>query len=168
MEESWDDIIAEAGDGFNRPPEGEYDFLIEEAESKVSKSGNPMIRVKAKITGGPQHGKAIKDFYVIRSKSQAEKFMLHMRAVGITIDTLRDLKPTMAQLAKALEGKPFRGKVKHKSDDDFGDSAELAWTMKPPTGGAVAVTEFAAVSEAEALGYGSGEAPAAATDDAAF
>jgi len=166
-DESWDDFIKEAKDNYDLPPEGEYDFVIIEAEAKVSSAGNPMIRVKAKITNGPHAKKTIKDFYVIRMASQVKKFMMHMKAVGITLDTLTTHKPTMDQLAKVMEGKTFRGKVVHKSDDRFGDAAELSWSMMPPAGGAAAVTSFPTISEAEALGYGSGDTVVAG-DDAAF
>lgn len=166
-DETWDDFIREAKENFNLPPEGEYDFIITETEAKVSSAGNSMVRVKAKITSGPHAGKSIKDFYVIRMVSQMKKFMMHMKAVGITLDTLTTHKPTMDQLAKVMNGKAFRGKVVHKSDDRFGDAAELSWAMIPPAGGAAEVTSFPAISEAEALGYGSGETVAAA-DDAAF
>lgn len=85
----------------------------------------------------------------------------------ITLETLTEHKPSMDQLAKAMNGKPFRGKVVHKSDDRFGDAAELSWAMIPPAAGAAAVTSFPAISEAEALGYGAAES-VAASDDAAF
>lgn len=166
-DETWDAFIEEAADAFNPLPEGEYDFIITETEGKVSSSGNPMVRVKAKVATGPEAGKAIKDFYVIRAASQAKKFVLHMKAMGITIDTLTAQKPTMQQLAKVMENKTFRGKVKHTSDDTFGDAVELSWAMMPPATGAVAVTSFPALTEGGLLGYGSGESVAAA-DDAAF
>lgn len=166
-DETWDAFIEEAADAFNPLPEGTYDFIVTEAEGKVSKTGNPMIRVSAKVAAGAETGKAIKDFYVIRAASQAKKFVLHMKAVGITVETLTAHKPTMQQLAKVMEGKQFRGKVKHTSDDNFGDAVELSWAMLPPATGAVAVTSFPALSDAESLGYGSGET-VAATDDAAF
>lgn len=167
-DETWDDIIAEAGDGFDLPPEGEYDFVITDAEAKISaNSGNPMIATKAKIASGPHHGKAIKTFYIVRAVSTAKSFMKHMQAVGISIDTLREQKPTLDQIAKAIIGKPFTGEVVHKSDARWGDSAELKWQMRAPESGAEPITSFAAVSEAESLGYGAGAHPATA-DDAAF
>lgn len=166
-DESWDAFIDEAADAFNPLPEGTYDFVITEAEGKVSSSGNPMVRVAAKVSSGPESGKAIKDFYVIRMASQAKKFVLHMKAVGITIETLTAHKPTMQQLAAVMVGKSFRGKVKHTSSDDFGDAVELSWAMLPPATGAVAVTGFPALGEDESVGYGSGEVPVSA-DDAAF
>lgn len=168
-DESWDDFITEAADAFNPLPEGTYDFIITETEGKVSSNGNPMVRVSAKVTTGPQAGKTIKDFHVLRIASQAKKFVLHMKAMGITIETLTAHKPTMQQLAKAMEGKTFRGDVKHTSSEDFGDAVELKWAMKPPTGGAVAVTSFPTLTEAESLGYGSGAgSDVVAADDAAF
>lgn len=166
-DETWDAFIEEASDAFNPLPEGTYDFVITEAEGKVSKTGNPMIRVSAKVASGPEVGKAIKDFYVIRMASQAKKFVLHMKAMGITIETLTAHKPTMQQIAKVMEGKAFRGKVKHTSDENYGDAVELSWAMLPPSTGAIAVTSFPALSEGESLGYGSGDAVVAA-DDAAF
>lgn len=166
-DETWDAFIEEAGDAFNPLPEGEYAFIITDAEGKVSSSGNPMVRVSAKVTDGPHAGKAIKDFYVLRMASQAKKFVMHMQAVGITIETLSQHKPTMQQLAKVMIGKPFRGKVKHTSSDDFGDAVELSWAMKPPATGAVAVTSFPDLTEGESLGYGDGTA-VASDNDAAF
>lgn len=167
-DESWDDFISEAADAFNPLPEGTYDFIITAAEGKVSGSGNPMVKVSAKVASGPEAGKTIKDFYVIRTASQAKKFVLHMKAMGITVETLTTHKPSMQQLAKVMEGKPFRGKVKMKSSDDFGDEVELTWAMKPPTGGATAVTSFPTLSEDAQLGYGSDAASVATADDAAF
>lgn len=166
-DETWDAFIEEAADAFNPLPEGTYDFIITAAEGKVSGAGNPMVKVSAKVATGPEAGKAIKDFFVIRTASQAKKFVLHMKAMGITIETLTAHKPTMQQLAKVMEKKPFRGKVKHTSNDTFGDAVELSWAMLPPSTGAVAVTSFPALTEGEQLGYGSGET-VAASDDAAF
>lgn len=166
-DESWDAFIEDAGDVFNPLPEGEYDFTITDAEGKVSSTGNPMVRVSAKVVSGPNIGKEIKDFYVIRSKSQAKKFMLHMRAMGISMETLMQHKPTMQQLAAVMVGKMFRGNVVHTSDKKFGDAVELAWAMMPPESGAFAVTEFPALTEGESLGYSNAGA-AVATDDAAF
>lgn len=168
-DETWDEFIADAADVFKPLPEGTYEFIITETEGKVSKSGNPMIKVNAKVTSGPEAGKSIKEFYVIRAASQAKKFVEHLRAMGITMETVVAHKPTMQQLAKVMEGKQFQGKVKHTSDENFGDAVELVWTMKPPATGAIAVTSFPALTEGEALGYGSASGDAVtAADDAAF
>lgn len=168
-DETWAEFLAEAEDVFTLLPEDEYDFIITKTEGKVSKSGNPMVVVSSKVASGPHAGKAIKDFYVMRltsSPSWIKKFMQHMQAMGIDMSTLAQHKPTMQQIAKVMEGKQFRGKVRHTSDDNYGDDVELSWAMKPPTGGAVAVTSFPPLSEGEQLGYSSETVSAA--DDAAF
>lgn len=168
-DETWDDFIAEAKDAFNLLPEDEYDFIITKTEGKVSSTGNPMVVVSSKVASGPHAGKAIKDFYVLRitsSQSQVKKFVQHMKAMGIDMNLLAQHKPTMQQLAKVMEGKPFRGKVRHTSDERFGDAVELSWAMIPPAGGATAVTGFPTLSEGEQLGYSS--ETVAAADDAAF
>ncbi len=168
-DESWDDIVASAGDSFNRPPEGEYEFVITDAVAGVGSKEphNPNVKVSAKIASGPQAGKSIKDYYIVKSTGGAKKFLSDLKALGITTDALLVERPTMDQIAKVIIGKTFTGKVVHKSSDRWGDSAELDWSMRAPATGAVAVTSFPALSEGEQLGYGSGEAVAAA-DDAAF
>ena len=166
-DESWDDFMTEAADVLKPLPEDTYDFVITAAEGKVSAAGNHMIKVSAKVASGPYVNKGIKDFFVIRSASQAKKFVENLKAMGITMDTIAAHKPTMQQLAKVMEGKQFRGKVKHTSSEDFGDAVELSWAMRPPTTGALAVTSFPDLTEGESLGYGSG-ATVAAADDAAF
>ncbi len=166
-DESWDAFLEEAEDAIKLLPEGQYDFVITATEGKISSTGNPMVRVSSKVASGPYAGKGIKDFFVIRSASQAKKFVENLQAMGITMDVIAAHKPTMQQLAKVMEGKQFRGKVKHTSSEDFGDAVELSWSMKPPATGAVAVTSFPDLTEGESLGYGSGTSVAAA-DDAAF
>jgi len=166
-DETWDDWISEVEDKLTLPPDGEYDFIVTKAEGKVSGSGNLMVQVDSKITSGPHSGKEIKRFYVIRSSegSMAKKFMQSLGAVGITFDTLVKHKPTMQQIAKVMEGKPFRAKIKKKEDAQWGDYMEVQWAIKPPTGGAIEVTEFPSLTEGEALGYGSDSGAGVATDD---
>lgn len=166
-DESWDSFISEAADVLTPLPEDTYDFVVTKAEGKTSKSGNPMIKVSAKVTTGPHSGKGIKDFYVLRMASQAKKFVENMQAMGISMDVLMQHKPTMEQVALVMVGKPFRGKVKHTTSEDYGDAVELSWAMKPPTGGAEPVLIFpdAGVSEAESRAY---SAAADMDDDAGF
>jgi len=165
-DESWEDMITAAADRFNVAPEGTFEFRIEDAESTVFSSGNPGIKVKLKIANGPEAGKSIKTVNVVRSPKAAGLFLDHLAAVGISADTLMQAKPTLDQIAKIMPGKHVSGTVKHKEYQGR-TQAELQWNMKPPAGGAVPVTAFPAVSDAEALGYGSGDA-VATDDDAGF
>lgn len=168
-DESWDSIIANAGDGFNRPPEGDYTFSVTDAVAGVGKSEpyNPNIKVSLKIAEGPEVGKAIKDYYMVKSVGGAQKFLSNLKALGIATETLMTSRPTLDQIAKVIVGKRVSGTVVHKSHPRFGDSAEIDWQLRAPDEGAFEVTEFPALSAAESLGYGSGE-NVAATDDAAF
>lgn len=166
----WDEFVAEAGDKFDVPPEGDYEFTIEDAEATVAKSsGNPMIKAKLKIAEGPQAGKSIKAVNVVKSPKAASMFLRHVNAVGISADTLREQKPTLAQIASVMVGKRVSGKVKRGEYMGM-PQAELEWNMKPPTAGAVAVSSFPVLSESESLGYdtpGSGTT-VPTTDDAGF
>lgn len=164
-DESWDSFISEAADVLTPLPEDTYDFVVTKAEGKTSKSGNPMVQVSAKVTTGPHAGKGIKDFYVLRMASQAKKFVENMTAMGISMDLLMKEKPTMQQVALVMVGRPFRGKVRHTTSEDYGDAVELSWAMKPPTGGADPVLTFPTTGEASDI-YG--VESAAMDDDAGF
>ena len=167
-DESWDSFISEAADVLTPLPEDTYDFTITKATGLVSKSGNPMVRVSAKVTTGPHAGKGIKDFFVIRMASQAKKFVENMQAMGIDMDLLMREKPTRQQLATGMVGKPFRGKVRHTSSEDYGDAVELSWAMKPPTGGADPVLAFPTSDETASIYGGDSGAGVAMDDDAGF
>lgn len=163
----WDELIAEAGDRFNIAPEGEYEFVINEAEAKTFKTGNDGIVAKLKVADGPHAGKSVKPVNVVKSPKAASLFLRHVAAVGITPEALREENPTLAQIAKVMEGKRVRGKVKHV--DFRGETqAEIEWNMRPPTGGAAEVTTFPALGAADQLGYGSDTAAPAASDDPGF
>lgn len=170
---SWDEIIAEAGDGFNRPPEDEYEFRITSAEAVTGKKDPfyEQLKIEAKIAQGPQAGKSIKTFYLVKAVGDTKrlaKFLRQLRVLGISADTLRSEQPSMAQIAKAIEGRPFIGKVKHNSDAKYGDSADLEWgQMSPPSTPIEEVTAFPAIGEAESLGYDA-TASVAIAEDAAF
>lgn len=172
-DESWDDIIADAGDSFNRPPEDEYEFRISAAEAVRGKQSPfyEQLKVDAKIAHGPQAGKAIKTFYLVKAVGDSKrlaKFLRQLGVLGISTDTLRSEQPSMAQIAKAIENKCFTGKVKHNSDARYGDSADLEWgQMNPPSTDIEPVLSFPAISEAETLGYSDAVA-VPVTDDAAF
>lgn len=172
-DESWDALIAEAGDAFNRPPEDTYEFRITSAEAVRGKKEPffEQLKVHAKIAYGPEAGKSIKEFYMVKNTSDPKKlakFLRGLRVLGISSDTLRKENPSMAQIAKAIEDRMFTGKVKHNSDPRWGDSADLEWgQLNAPTEEMGEVTVFPAVSDAESLGYGSGDA-VATDDDAGF
>lgn len=165
-DESWETIIAQAGDRYNIAPEGDFEFRIEEAESKVFSTGNSGIVAKLKVAFGPEAGKSIKQVNIVRSPKAAGLFLDHLAAVGIAPETLMEEKPTLDQIAKVMIGVHVQGTVKHKPYKGR-TQAELEWNMRPSMNGATPITSFPSLSDAEALGYASGET-VATDDDAGF
>lgn len=164
----WDELIAEAGDRFNIAPEGEYDFTILETEATTFKSGNAGIKAKLKVAEGPHAGKSVKTVNVVKSPKAAGLFLRHIAAVGITPDTLREHNPTLAQIAKVMEGKRVRGTVKH-TEFRGETQAELEWNMRAPEGGAIEVTSFPAVAAVDEYStQQSGPVPVGSSEDPGF
>jgi hypothetical protein len=149
---SWDELVSEAGDEYNLPPEGEYQAIIEKTEATVSKvkengkGGNPMIVVSLKISEGPQHGKGPKKHYVTKSAAAAGLFLGNMKAVGVTVDDLKKYNPTMDQVARYMVGKRVTIKIKYDKYNG-NDQAVVDYTMKPPRDGATACEGFPQAAE---------------------
>lgn len=164
----WNEIVAEAGDRFNVPPEGEYQAIVESAEATVSKnSGNQMIAVKLKIAEGPHAGKRPKTTYIVKSAKAAGMLMGHLKAVGITAEVLKAHNPTMAQIAAVIVGKRVGIEVKH--EEYRGEAqAVVNFNMRPPTGGAKEVTGFPPVAQVAAQGGASGTTAGGHTTDPGF
>lgn len=168
-DESWEETIKQAGDRYNIAPEGEYEFTIEEAESATFSTGNEGIKVKLRVAEGPESGKSVKTVNVVRSPKAAGMFLDHLGAVGISPDTLLEERPTLDQIAKVMPGVQVHGTVAHKEYPKGSGrmQAELQWSMKPSQYGVKPITSFPDLSEADALGYTSGES-VATDDDAGF
>jgi hypothetical protein len=154
-DKSWDELISDAGEEFNLLPEGDYQATIREAVSDVSKnSGNQMITCTVKVSEGPHAGKAVGPVYVSKPgpgtkpeklEGAARMFFRHLKAVGITTDTLKAHNPTMAQIAAVMQGKPVSIKVKHESYNST-ESARHQGPLLAPSSGAVEVTAFPSVA----------------------
>jgi hypothetical protein len=154
-DKSWDELISDAGDEFNLLPEGDYQATIREAVATVSKnSGNQMIECTVKVSEGPHSGKSIGKVFVSKPgpgtkpeklEGAARMFFRHLKAVGITTDTLKTHNPTMAQIAAVMQGKAISVKVKHESYNGV-EGAKHQGPLLAPSGGAMAVTEFPSVA----------------------
>lgn len=113
---SWADLLADAGDsagGFEVIPEGDYDFKIKSAESKLAKSsGRQMYEIKAEIQGGPYDKRLVWHNFVLTTDNPAALgfFFRHMNALGLSKDYFAQ-NPSDHQVAEALTGRAFRGKV---------------------------------------------------------
>jgi hypothetical protein len=149
-DKSWDDIIADAGDDFNIPPEGKYQAVIKTAESTVSRSGNQMVSCGITIAEGPHARKFIKTVHISKpgpgtapdkAEGAARMFLRHLKALGITIETLKQHNPTMDQIAAVAVGKPVTVNVKH-AEWNGNVQAEHQGPLMAPASGAVEVTSF--------------------------
>lgn len=167
-EESWEDVIKQAGDRYNLAPEGVYEFKIEEAEATTFSTNNQGIVVKLRVAEGPEAGKSVKKVNVVRSPKAAGLFLDHLAAVGISADTLMEHKPTLDQIAKVLPGIQVQGTVEHTEYPKGSGrmQAEIKWNMRASQYGVKPITEFPDLNEAELLGYDTSEA--VETDDAPF
>jgi len=54
--------------GFDIIPKGDYPCIVDEQEFGESKSGNPMITTKFKITEGEYEGRVVFDYWVLAGK----------------------------------------------------------------------------------------------------
>lgn len=177
-DKSWDELINDAGEEFNLLPEGDYQAIIRTAEASVSKnSGNQMINCMIKIAEGPHSGKSIGTVYVSKPgpgtkpeklEGAARMFFRHLKAVGITTDTLKTHNPTMAQIAAVMEGKAVSVKVKHDSYNGT-ESAKHQGPLLAPMGGAVEVTAFPAATATQVAGHvGTNASTYGSTEDPGF
>lgn len=94
-------------------PSDTYDFIIKSAEEKVAGSGNQMYVVKAEVESGP-HAKRVlfNNFVLVPDNPKAlGMFFRNMGALGLN-KTFFETNPSHQQVADALVGRRFRGKVK--------------------------------------------------------
>jgi hypothetical protein len=160
---SWDDILGTADEAFNILPEGQYQAVIRGAESKVSKKNNEMVACTIKVSEGPYAGKGIDTVYVSRPGPGTEPdrmegavsmFMRHLKGLGISFDTLKAHKPSMAQIARVVEGKQITIVVKHEEFPKGSGvmQAKHQGPLRAPASGAVEVTSFPPVAATASAG----------------
>lgn len=116
---NWSDLMNQAGpevaNQFETIPEGTYDFEVVAAEFKVSGNGNKMWKVQHKILGGTYNNRRVFDNIVLSTSSQGALnfFFARMTVLGLP-RTYFNTGPTDEQVANALIGRRFSGKIKHE------------------------------------------------------
>lgn len=160
-DESWDDIVTEAeNSGFGEPaPLGKYEVKIISAEAgESSTKKTPEIALKLKITKGEHAGKSPTTYPHKFWKTQKAAWSVtgNCNAVGISNDTLRAHKPTLAQIAAVMVGKVVNVTTTYEIDKDTKEPVVLRngdnkivvrGTMNAPDGGANPVTAFPPVPQ---------------------
>jgi len=97
--------------------EGGHTFRIVEAKpTKASSSGNPMIRLSAKVEGGPDDGKvAYVNLVFPFDNPRAMKMTLRrLNGLGVSADLLKAENPSIEQIAAKLIGRSAGGTVTHR------------------------------------------------------
>ena len=155
----WDVLVAKAKESgvTEVAPIGNYQVRIESAEAgESSQKKTPQIEMRLKITEGEHAGKRPTTFHhkIYMTENNASLFMKSMKALGITDESLVQQRPTLDQIARAIIGKTVTVKTQEaidnrpgmnhavKTDRDGNPQVEVAWELKPPRDGAIAVTEF--------------------------
>lgn len=112
---SWDDLLKDAGDSggsFEVMPEGDYDFVVKEAESKIASTGRQMYVIKAEIQGGPHDKRLVWHNFVLVHDNPAALgiFFRNMATLGLNAAYFQQ-NPGDHHVADALVGRRFRGQV---------------------------------------------------------
>lgn len=112
---NWGEVIEEANSGggsFENIPDGDYDFVVTNAEATKTKNGKPMYKLEHTVQGGPSNSRKVWDNLVVSAESgTAMKFFFQkMAAIGLPVEFFKG-QPSDEQIVQALKGRNFRGKV---------------------------------------------------------
>ena len=117
---TWDELLDQAGDEvtdtFEPLPESNYDLEVVEATYKPSTTGKDMWKIQAKVLGGTYNNRRIFDQLVLSRENQVAVriFFQSMAVLGLNRDYFRS-NPSNEQIAVALKGRRFVGKVTQKT-----------------------------------------------------
>lgn len=142
---NWSDMVerSKAGGGGDPVPASTYPITVASCEAKKTKDGTKdMLKIKAKIVGGPYDGKVVWTQLTVSPENDNALaiFFRHLAAFGLTETYLIENQLSMEQIAAVLVGRSASFKVsvgswggKPKNDvDDI-----IALTAAPPTGPSV-------------------------------
>lgn len=111
MSLNWDDALRadeEMGDGgFNPIPKGPYIVRVLEAEAKTFSTGNPGIKLKVAVVGGPFADRLLWTNLVWNASNPQSlgMFSKKVQAFGLTREWLAAANPSLQAIAKELLGR---------------------------------------------------------------
>jgi len=117
MSINWGSELDKVDEATKPIAEGVHTFRIVEAKpTKASSSGNPMIRLSAKVEGGPDEGKvAFVNLVFPFDNPRAMKMTLRrLSGLGISAELLKAENPSIEQIAAKLIGRSSNGTVAHR------------------------------------------------------
>jgi len=107
---NFNELLAKSGaTDDNTVPPDEYQVTVIEADAVVAGSGNPMLKVKFSINGGPHDGRWVFNNFVLainsdKGDSALKPFFRQMRTFGLDDDFFKTVT-TLEQVAPLLVGK---------------------------------------------------------------
>lgn len=126
----WNKILddAEKDPGFKPVPADKYRIRVDKAEAVVAGTGADMIKVQAKIIGGPYDTKVVFTNIVFSpGNPTATKFTLRkLKGLGISEETLRAQNPPPAVIATMIQGAEAEAEVVLKpATDQYEESNDI-------------------------------------------
>lgn len=113
----WNDLQAKAENaGGGEPlPTNKYDVTVATAEAKTSSTGKPMLKVKAKVIGGPHDGRTLWNQYTLSADNDTAVsiFLRHMAAFGFDRAYFAT-NPSFEKIASDMVGKSVNFDVGQK------------------------------------------------------
>lgn len=130
MEVNWRDLHKDAMTTL----EGEFPVIITAANSTVSSTSKPMIKVETKIESGQYAGRKIFSQFVVSADSPGamRMFFTHMAVFGLN-EAFFHANPSMDQIAEALVNRRATAVVKGREWQ--GSTRESIEGWKPALGG---------------------------------
>lgn len=97
-------------------PDGVYEFLIVDAQFKITASGIPQITTMLEVVGGNESfiGEKVKQFDNLQSPENMGWFKKKLARLGITIP--EDVEELTNRIPNELKGKKFAGQLKSKDE----------------------------------------------------
>lgn len=143
----WNGLIkqAESAGGGDPIPPADYPVTVASCEAKTTSTGKPMLKVKAKVIGGPYDGRVLWNNITlsVENDNAVAIFMRHMAAFGLD-KTYFAQQPSFEQVAQALLNRQalwsvkmgeYKGQKKNEVDDI---KPFLGASVVPPTAAPVA------------------------------
>lgn len=151
------------GGDFEALPKGPYEVVVQEATKQVSQSGKDMIKVRVQVTTGPFANRVLFN-YIVFAKENPKAMRLtleRLAAFGITREFIATSKPSIAQIADALEGRKAIAVVGIQDKGDYAGRNEVK-AFRPLEGAAQPAPQVAASKPAGVPNIPQPEAPAPA------
>jgi hypothetical protein len=136
----WQQLMDQAGSGFEPVPDNIYEVTITKSEAKVSQNGRPMVVVTMTIESGPYAGKKLFNNFVLTMENPDALafFFGHMKALGLDSSFFGQLQgsieDSLGSVAAALMNRRCRVSTGQRSWN--GQMRNNVLNVMPPLPGA--------------------------------